>query len=226
LVTVIRHTEVKVGSIPYSYEEGEKAEVMIASKLKSARIKLSDIKIKRIDFIVGADHGAGAFLAGCKIVILYESRDQPMISIPTPKSGSVPHEQSIVFDVSLAEVICRKDTSDLIQKTIGKELTAGFKTIAQKQLTIGLDDNDEIQCSFGGEDSLSKEFKPDINLYVMGDLVFYAMVLGRESLSSSRCFMCRMSSKDFSKSMKQGDPWTYELMREFVDKMTDKSNSQ
>jgi hypothetical protein len=217
LVTVIRHTEVKVGSIPYSYEEGEKAEtvefsykdiakeleVMIASKLKAAGIKLSDINIKRIDFIAGADHGAGAFVAGCKIVIVYESRDQPTISIPTPKSGSVPHEQSIVFDVSLAEVICRKDTSDLIQKTIGKELTAGFKTIAQKQLTIGLDGDDEIRCSFGGGDSLSKAFNPDTNLYVTGDLAFYAMVLGRESSSSSRCFMCRMSAKDFSKRMKQ-----------------------
>lgn len=102
------HTEVKVGRIEYALEEGEITETiefsykdiatelttMIEAKLSAAKLNCNDVQIQRVDFIGGGDHGAGAFQAGCKVVIVY-------------RSTSDGEERSIVFDVAIAEVICR-----------------------------------------------------------------------------------------------------------------------
>ena len=50
-------------------------------------------------------------------------------------------------------------------------------------------------------------------------LAFYAMVLGREHSSGSRCYLCRMSAKEFAKALKRGEAWTYELMNDLVSQM-------
>ena len=59
---------------------------------------------------------------------------------------------SIVFDIGVAEVICRKDNSEVLQATIGPHLTAGYQGIVDKELTIGLNEDGEIKCSFGNGD--------------------------------------------------------------------------
>ena len=64
--------------------------------------------------ILGGDHGQGAFQFGAKVVIVLKNShtktSMPPISIPTPKSTlTPPEEKTIVFDIVVAEVICRKD---------------------------------------------------------------------------------------------------------------------
>lgn len=59
---------------------------------------------------------------------------------------------------------------------------------------IGLDDEGDIKCVFGNGDDLKSKIQPKTYLYCVGDLAFYAMVLGREHSSGHRCYLCRMSS--------------------------------
>jgi hypothetical protein len=130
-------------------------------------------------------------------------------------------EESIIFDVSIAEVICKKDTSDLIQKAIGEPLEKGLKHIVESSLPIGYDREGKLQCRFGQGDDLRKRMTVRKEVYVTGDLAFYAMVLRRESSSGTKCFLCRQSLSEFAASLSKGEAWTYDLMNQFVADMAD-----
>jgi len=212
------HTHVSTGSAQHAYEVGEEEETLefsykdiplelekqIAARLQGSNIDITTVTIVRIDIVTGGDHGQGAFQAGCQVVIVFSDKDD----LP-----------SIVFDIGVAEVICRKDNSEVLQATIGPHLTAGYQGIVDKELTIGLNEDGEIKCSFGNGDGLSQKMTPTKEVYVVGDLAFYAMVLGREHSSGSRCYLCRMSAKEFAKALKRGEAWTYELMNDLVSQM-------
>ena len=100
------HTKVKTGKVFHQYTEGERPEqitfsykdipveikTQVTNLLRSKNLNWR--KIKRIDIINGGDHGAGAFQWGCQIVIIFED--------DTPTE---------IFDLTLAEVICRKDNA-------------------------------------------------------------------------------------------------------------------
>ena len=58
-------------------------------------------------------------------------------------------KQSLVFDCACADVICRKDRSELINKTKGPQLKAAFQKIAHNTLSFGVDDNGVMRCCFG-----------------------------------------------------------------------------
>ena len=78
------------------------------------------------------DHCIGAFQAGCKVCVAYNNYNA--------------EEQSLVFDLAYADVICRKDMSELINKTTGPHLKAAFQKIAYNTLSFGVDDNGMIRC--------------------------------------------------------------------------------
>ena len=80
-------------------------------------------------------HCIGAFQTGCKVCIAYNNNNAK--------------EQSLVFDCAYADVICRKDTSELINKTTGPQLKAVFQKIAHNTLSFGVDDNGVMRCCFG-----------------------------------------------------------------------------
>jgi hypothetical protein len=99
-----------------------------------------------------------------------------------------------MYRLPIAEVICRKDTSEIIQKAIGEQLEKGLKHIVESGLTIGFDRDGKWQCRFDHGDDLKKRVTSPKEVYVTGDLALYAMVLGRESSSGAKCFLCRLSS--------------------------------
>ena len=155
-------------------------EKQIVARLSASKINITIVSIARVDIVTCGDHGQGEFQAGCQVVIvLLEHESSP----------------SIVFDIIVAEVVCRKDNTEVLKAAIEPHLTSGFNTICEKQLTIGLNSDCEIVCSFGGGNVLSQKITPTKEVYVVGDLVFYVMVLGWEHSSVYRCYLCRMSLK-------------------------------
>ena len=171
------HTEVYHGSIEHAYEEGRAKETIdyqyknVADET-SAQLKrqlrsrgITELKdIVRIDFIIGADHGKGAFIVGAKIIVTFNEDS---------------NHESFSFEISIAEIICRKDTAAVLKATIHDELTKGLKTIAENNINISLNDNNEIECCFSTQedDEPAKSLKS--TMYVVGDLAFYAMILGK-----------------------------------------------
>jgi hypothetical protein len=114
-------------------------------------------------------------------------------------------------------VICRKDTTGVLKATIEPVLTAGFKTLTQNNLTIGLNVKGEIECTFGNGSCLLSSQTPQKEMYIVGDLAFYAMIFGREHWSGHHCYLCRLSANYFTKLVKEGAPWTFELLNSLVE---------
>ena len=137
----------------------------IAARLGGSNIDLSKVVISRVDIVTGGDHGQGAFQSGCQVVIVFsEEDDRPYI----------------VFDIAFVEVICQKDNTGVLKATIEPHLTSVLKAICEKSLTIGLNRDSVIVCSFGGGNDFTQKITPTKEVYVVGGLDFYAMVLGRE----------------------------------------------
>ena len=130
--------------------------------------------MRRIDIIAGGDHGQVAFQAGARIVVIL-------------KKGQ------LIFEVSVAEVLCRKDNADILQKTIEPRLSRGLEGISKSSLNIACDANGcVLSCSFScfaAQQSECSVIQKNVHLYVVGDLAFYAMVLGRESMSGNWCYL-------------------------------------
>jgi hypothetical protein len=206
------HTPVTVGSTKYAYEEGQKEqriefsyknmkdelEKQISAELEMSGLVLSDIE--RVDLILGGDHGAGAFQFGVKVVIASK-------------------KSVLTFDIAVAEVICKKDNAEVLKLTVEQHLTEGISAITKETLTFGYGSNGDMACFFGSCDGLTSRCAPAKDVWFTGDLAFYAMVLGRESSSGTRCYLCRMSAKEFTQSLQAGEAWSYDTMNELVGKM-------
>ena len=87
-------------------------------QLQSKGVSPEDII--RIDIITGGDHGKGAFVARARIVVALDEQ-------ATSEGEKI---DSFSFEISVAEIICRKDNADILCKTIKDELTKGLDTLA------------------------------------------------------------------------------------------------
>ena len=103
--------------------------------------------------------------------------------------------------MSLAEVLCRTDSAEIIEKTILGDLTKAMKTVATKRLHIYKDTEGKVGCCFGAMPD-GASFEPysgiEVKMHVTGDLAFYAMALGRESMSGAWCFLCKLCRSQYA----------------------------
>jgi len=217
----IGHTEMFTGTTDYYTVDGEAPEKLhfteknIADETAAQLARFMNGKnigskdIERIDVVVGADHGKGAFQAGAKVIVTTKHNANDKVEM-----------KSHTFEISVAEVICKKDNAKVLQLTCNKRLTAGLKTIARSDLVVQEDVTGYITCSFLPattnlpESDTTTSIRTRANLYVTGDLAFYGMVLGRESMMGNWCYLCHLSHSEFSELTKDGKDWTNEDLLE------------
>eukprot|EP00984_Skeletonema_dohrnii_P005248 scaffold1837_cov120-Skeletonema_dohrnii-CCMP3373.AAC.1 len=216
------HTTVSTGSIPYSYDGEDRVEETIDYYEKNialevqkqlgfalTRLKKSGVLIKRIDIVVGGDHGAGAFVLGAKVIVTFED------------------STSHYFDVSVAEVTCRKDNAEILKRTIHDELTKGLEVMAKNQLHIDVHQNekgdDVFTTTFGGSETEGSTRVKSISviLFVTGDLAWYACILGKESMSGHWCHLCKLSRTEYQDLAMEGEEWTTAAMLETAKEVED-----
>ncbi len=114
--------------------------------------------------VVGGDHGDIAFQFGVSV------------------SVNLTNDQIIDFEVSVCELICWKDTRNLIESTILPQLTMGLKIVAAWHLHIEINNKQgQIECKFKETSSLNSL---TIDMYLSGDLAFQTMALGKESMAT------------------------------------------
>jgi hypothetical protein len=145
----------------------------LSRHLESQHIRPSSVE--RVEVVAGGDHGDVAFQFGASVHVEMSEGNR------------------IHFEVSLIELICRKDTSELIEETILDELTAGLKKVATLGLHIHRDEHTgNIHCEFS---ETSTKFPvttiEKVDCYITGDLAFQAMAMGRESMAGYWCLQCR-----------------------------------
>ncbi len=168
------HTEVNYGSMEFTYDGKEKAEfiewtekniheeiaVYLQRHLTSKSIDPSEIV--RIQAVIGGDHRDTAFQFGASV------------------SVELSDDRIIDFEVSVCELICRKDTEKLIKSTILTRLTQ-LEIDATWNLNIENNDEGVVKCWFSKDTKTTHSHI--VEVYVTGDLAFQAMALGKESIS-------------------------------------------
>ena len=167
----------------------------------------------KLKVVAGGDHGDIAFQFGATI------------------SVELDDNSAIDFEVSVAEVICRTDSADLIEQTILPRLTKGLRTISSKMLHIYTDETGTVGCCFGSLPTdvqfQSQSSIEQVKLYVTGDLAFYAMAHGRESMSGQWCYLCKLSRAQYSnKCHEAGSHWTIELLKQMSEKVKEKGKAE
>jgi hypothetical protein len=184
------HGVVNYGSINFTYKGKQQEEFIEWSEkrlddeierhlqrhLQSKLVKPADVL--HVTVVAGGDHGDTAFQFGASV------------------SAELRGGEIIYFEVSVCELICRKDTGSLIESTILPTLTSGLKDVATSPLHIHYDDEGIIQCKFGETCPATKHAATaailHADLYITGDLAFQAMALGKESMSGHWCMQCTM----------------------------------
>ena len=190
------HTTVTSKSIEYAYEDGgieetidysfknmaDETAAQLSRQLNSKGIHPD--RIERVDVVHGGDHGCKAFIAGSRISVILSKNN----NTTDDDEDEVKHE-SFSFEISVAEILCRKDNAEILTLTIKNDLTKGLKTIAEEHLNITVDDQNKVVCSFGeaSTDAAFLSIKP--HLYVVGDLAYYGMILGKEGMSGDHCHL-------------------------------------
>lgn len=206
------HSEVHVDKIQWKYSDDKKEEtvewsekkinkeieIQLARELKGRGVTPSDVY--KVQAVIGGDHGDTAFQFGAAITAILNDNTR------------------VYFEIIVAELICRKDSSALLEKTILPGLTAGLKIIAEDPLHIYSDDHDNsLKCAFAKDKPTTTNHPSTslwINIFVTGDLAFQAMVLGREDMSGQHCLMCQLSRSQFiNKAHPAGSPWTYTKLK-------------
>jgi hypothetical protein len=126
--------------------------------------------------VVGGDHGDTAFQFGASV------------------SVNLTGNRIIDFEVSVCELICRKDTGKLFKSTILTRLPKGLEIVATWHLHIDMKDDGLLECKFKQTCSSNSH---NVNMYVTGDLAFQAMALGKESMAGWWCMLRKASRRQF-----------------------------
>jgi len=84
----------------------------------------------------------------------------------------------IGFEVSVCELICRKETEKLIEQTILPRLSNGLKVVVTMPRHIETDEHGLLQCRFSHTAPVgNRSTPPKVKVYLTGDLAFQAMAL-------------------------------------------------
>jgi hypothetical protein len=193
------HSKVHYSKMEFTYDVKEKAEyiewteknineeitICLQWHLTSKSITPSDVA--RVQVVVGGDNGDTAFQFGASI------------------SVHVISNRIIDFEISVCELICRKDVGKLIESTILTRLTQGQEIVATWNLHIEMSNDGGLVCKFKQTHLDSFHL---VDIYITGDLAFQAVALGKESMAGWWCMLCKASRTQFLD--KDIERWTME----------------
>jgi hypothetical protein len=175
-----------------------------------------------LQIAIGGDHGKGAFQEGMELLL-------------TNQDDGTEYWREVV---RLAEVECKKDTSDVLKKTVIKSLNEALDRMLEVAVCTGETDdgclrifcernstenieegkgtNDVSLCTYASfgptptnpDDKLVCEI--DFRIMIVGDLALYAMLLGKEDNSNRSCWLCKLLPAEWQKKALTGELWTME----------------
>lgn len=142
--------------------------------------------VTRVAVVFGGDHGQGAFRASVRVLLYFVI-------------GEPPEEH----EIDVAHVKCKKDNYEILEKSImtpiGKSLKQmkklTFKSLGQRGIAM-------VQ-----KGSAQAHGAKQTELFVTGDLLFYAVVLGRVA-ANFWCFCCDLRPTAWKESpFEMGGAW-------------------
>ena len=114
---------------------------------------------------------------------------------------------------TLANARCKKDNTDIIRNTFGTLLNTDLKQIREWGLvSILVDGEVEWGGGEGGGDAARRTIP--VELFMAGDILFYAIALGKEGFATWWCNWCQLFKTDWQSTDHQlGIPWNMESLK-------------
>jgi hypothetical protein len=156
--------------IPWSYKSTAKViHLCLVTLFKSPKFRCD-----HIDITISIDHGKVHSQATLNVIPRWQLED-----------GSW-GEESHVF--TLANARCKKDNTNIIRNTFGTLLNTELKQIREWGVVSIMDG--EMKWG-GGRGDTARQTIP-VELFMAGDILFYAIALGKEGFATWWCNWCQL----------------------------------
>jgi hypothetical protein len=176
---------------------------------EARKLNLQDVT--HVDVLFSGDHGQGSSKFTVKF-ILRNKTEQSTTTVDTVEP------EPYTFIERVGQIDCRKDSRELIQRTVAGEFNISLDNLArekklylfssylEKQLYVSL-----INEMRDSRDSLVKTY--EIWLGMTGDLAWYSMVLGKENMAGDWCWRCMLALRHWQDFSLSGRNWTIKRLR-------------
>ena len=207
----IGHGFIKNGTWSYDKKDGKRPEKVSWWTMDAAEeleLRCTDFAnigddfcpqdIEYIHSIYTGDHGKGKFRMGAKLVIGLKGKKKAVAVYP------------------LADVKCKKDTGEVFKETVHENLAAGINKVEHGRVKFEKNDDgkwkasiiDQDHVDFNGDDTV------DTTAFMIGDLKFLSMILGKENFDGLWCYLCSLYYDDWQKDGHEcGTPWTLDRLK-------------
>ena len=158
------------------------------------------VELNRVDLTIGGDHGGGKFRMTLKILFRFQSN--PTISR--------------LFQI--ASVSHSKDEHSILCATVLDPIGESLQLVVEGGRFVVSND---LVLSFSPINDTKTICDVSTRDLIVGDLKYYAQLLGRENMSSYWCMWCNLHPQEWSKSGKNipAVPWTIQSLKAHFDKV-------
>jgi len=194
-------------------------------KLKDTSIDYKNLNKAHI--VLVGDHGQGAFRMMATLLLITKPKRRR--GNWRHRGQSTEHEYtgtklSLEVDGLCGYVQCLKDTYQILDDTIAKPMNESLKKIRDKgRVTIFQKPTGNVEICFGPIHTTQgvELASAPVELFMVGDLAFYSMVLGKESMANHWCWRCRLSKSEWTNdtNTRTGAEWTLENMEQHLNKL-------
>jgi len=163
--------------IPYWYKRPDQyLQERLTDMIDPALIR----DLVRVDIVIGGDHGGGKFRMTMKV------------------NFRLPNKETISYLTQIASVSFSKDNIEILKETVLDPIGEGLRIIALGRSFIVLDNEYTVKFSLSDTtSSYSVHYSCPLQLYLVGDLKFYAQMSGREDMSSYWCMWCMLHPSEW-----------------------------
>jgi len=156
-------------------------------------------KLSNICSIYTGDHGKGKLRFGSKLVAWL-------------KQAAKDTMEKLVTIYPPADVKCKKDNGKIFKGTIKKNLAEGINRVEHGKAQFKQNEDGKWECKIidPGHDNFKKDSNLicEVTAYMIGDLKFLSMMLGKENFDTYWCYLCMLCRPEWQKiGHELGEEW-------------------
>jgi hypothetical protein len=162
-------------AVPYWYKPPD---LLVQHQLEHMISEKDLVLVEEVHCTVGGDHGGGKFQMTLKVLFCLSSK------------------ANISRLFQIASVKFSKDVTSLLKSTALDPIGESLRVMVEgRQLIVTKSDNNKLTVAFSSSpecNGITQACSVQNTIVVVGDLKFYAQLLGRENMSGSWCMWCDM----------------------------------
>ena len=159
--------------------------------------------IDYIQSIYSGDHGKSKLRFVSKLVIALKNVKKKAVSV-----------------YALADVKCKNDTGEVFKITVKDSLAKGINKVEHGRVKFERDESTgQWNCTTIDKTDSAFQSSHDVTAYMIGDLKFLSMMLGKENFDGYWCYLCKLSHPEWQpEGYTEGELWTLDKLKEQAEK--------